>query len=424
MKNKIIQIIYDMRHQPVIAWVTVLGTALSVFLILIVVMLQNVGTMNMAPESHRDRMLYGRFIHYAGINGYTQQSSSDFSYGIARKLYEELDGVEHTSYLSPDIYAFDVKGTTDETFSAKTRLSDAEFWQVYDHQLIAGRFFTSEEAKAETRVAVLSESTARRLFNSTDVVGQKFSCDHKTFTVVGIVKDSSPLATMASGELFIPFPFSNVHYNNEEYEWGTIAVALLVKDGVDFEYVRNQVKKRYAEFDTELAARNLKTVYHEAPFDQATVATGLSGSNTTPSHETDDILRWSIYVILLVVPAINLSSMLHSRMNRRVSEIGVRRAYGCTRARIIGDILTENMLVTIVGGVIGMLAAILFALFYKGIFEAGDMVVTPTVGMILNWQTLVAAFLACLALNLISAAIPAWHASRLNPVDAINSNHN
>jgi putative ABC transport system permease protein len=44
--------------------------------------------------------------------------------------------------------------------------------------------------------------------------------------------------------------------------------------------------------------------------------------------------------------------------------------------------------------------------------------------MILNWQTLVAAFLACLALNLISAAIPAWHASRLNPVDAINSNHN
>jgi putative ABC transport system permease protein len=424
MKNKIIQIIYDMRHQPVIAWVTVLGTALSVFLILIVVMLQNVGTMNMTPESHRDRMLYGRFIHYAGINGSVQQSSSDFSYGIARKLYEELDGVEHTSYFSSDTFAFDVKGTTDETFSAKTRLSDAEFWQVYDHQLTAGRFFTSEEAKAETRVAVLSESTARRLFNSTDVVGQKFSCDHKTFTVVGIVKDSSPLATMASGELFIPFPFSNVHYNNEEYEWGTITVALLVKDGVDFEYVRNQVKKRYAEFDTELAARNLKTVYHGAPFDQATVAAGLSGSNTTPSHETDDILRWTIYVILLVVPAINLSSMLHSRMNRRVSEIGVRRAYGCTRARIIGDILTENMLVTIVGGMIGMLAAILFALFYKGIFEAADMVVTPTVGMILNWQTLVAAFLACLALNLISAAIPAWHASRLNPVDAINCNHN
>jgi putative ABC transport system permease protein len=116
--------------------------------------------------------------------------------------------------------------------------------------------------------------------------------------------------------------------------------------------------------------------------------------------------------------------MLHSRMTRRVSEIGVRRAYGCTRAHIVGDIVVENMLVTLVGGLIGMIVAVLFALFYDGIFEIDGGTSTPALSMIINWQLIVATLLACLILNLISAAVPAWHASRLNPVEAINSNHN
>jgi putative ABC transport system permease protein len=81
------------------------------------------------------------------------------------------------------------------------------------------------------------------------------------------------------------------------------------------------------------------------------------------------------------------------------------------------------MIVTLIGGVIGLFVAVLFALFYNGIFEADDLSVTPTLSMILNWHTIIATLIACLLLNLISAAIPAWHASRVNPVDAINSNH-
>jgi putative ABC transport system permease protein len=82
------------------------------------------------------------------------------------------------------------------------------------------------------------------------------------------------------------------------------------------------------------------------------------------------------------------------------------------------------MIVTLIGGVIGMIVAILFALFYDGIFEVNNSMATPAVSIIINCNTLFATFLACLVLNLISAAIPAWHAARLNPVDAINSNHN
>jgi putative ABC transport system permease protein len=150
----------------------------------------------------------------------------------------------------------------------------------------------------------------------------------------------------------------------------------------------------------------------------------LRGSNQTPDHSTEDTLRYLLYAILLIVPAINLSSMLHSRMNRRVSEIGIRRAYGCTRWRIINDIVAENMIVTLVGGVIGLVVAIFVAMFYDNLFTTNYGAATPALGMILNGNTILITFVVCLALNMISAAVPAWQASRLNPVDAINSNHN
>ena len=191
---------------------------------------------------------------------------------------------------------------------------------------------------------------------------------------------------------------------------------------MDFESVRSQVKARYAQADTEMAPEGRNTVYHGSPFDQETVATGLSGSNTTPDNTNEKILNWIIYAVLLLVPAINLSSMLHSRLRRRISDIGVRRAFGCTKGRIIRDIITENLMVTLAGGLIGLGAGVLFALFYDGLYttEDGD-AVRPALSMILNLITTGIAFGACFILNLISASIPAWQAARVNPVNAINA---
>ena len=424
MKTKILQIIYDMRHQPVIAWVTVLGTALSIFLILVVVMMQQVGVIAYAPESNRDRMLYGMYLHTSSTDEAGNNSSAGLSYKRCVQLYGDLDGVENMTVFRVFLEAADASGDDNVTRSVKARMCDDRFWQIFDHTLLAGRYFTDAEVAANAPVAILSESTARKLFGTADVVGKVMKYNHMKFTVIGVVADSSELATMASGDVFVPFA-----PNNSEYTWsenfGDYAAGLLVKPGVDFEHVRDQVKSRYAMLDTELAANHECTVYHEAPYDQKTIASGsVHGSNVTPDTTTDDVLRGIIYAILLLVPAINLSSMLHSRMRRRVSEIGVRRAYGCTRSRVIADIIAENMIVTVAGGVIGLVAAVIFAMTYDGIFEVDNGSASPALGMILNVGTIVATFVACLILNIISASIPAWQASRVNPVEAINSNRN
>lgn len=269
---------------------------------------------------------------------------------------------------------------------------------------------------------MITESVARRLFGTATKTGNTFLFNHEPYTVAGVIKDNSKLALTGGGDIFLPTGPNDPDMNYDE-RFGSVGVSLLVKEGVDFEYVRDQVKARYAALDTELASENNKTVYHEAPFNQETIASGLGGSNVTPSSKEENRGRMVLYTLLLLVPAINLSSMLQSRLRRRVSEIGVRRAFGCTRSRIITDIIAENFIITIVGGIIGLALGIAFALTYNGLFDTvDDMGITsPTLSVLLNWRITLSALAACFTLNLISAALPAWQASRLNPVNAIKA---
>lgn len=417
MKQKIHQIINDMRQQPLVGTVTFIATVLTIFLFMAVVITTRVKEVPFAPESCRDRLLLGKFLHVESLTG-EGNSSAGLSYETARKLYDGLKGVECVSYfqsLTPRTAA----GTEEKYFNVFTRDTDADFFKVFDHKLIAGRFYTPEEAASNLPMAVVNERTARKAFGTVDCVGQTISLNHKKYNVVGVVADHSFLATTACGDVFI----AHGHDDSPDL-FGDTSAALLVGKGVDFGSVRDQVIARYAILDTELAPEGRKTVYHEAPFDQATIAGGIHGSNTTPDSTADRYVRYTLYAILLLVPAINLSSLLHSRMRKRISEIGVRRAFGCTRLRIISDIIWENFLVTLAGGIVGVALGIIFAMNYSGLYEDMDTYgsgVTPAVGSVINWGTILIAVVVCFILNLISASVPAWQASRLNPVEAINA---
>ena len=417
MNTTIQQIIYDMRTQPVIAWVTVIGTALSIFLIMTIVMMQQISLISFKPESHRDRMLYGKYINIANLDK-SGDSSGSMSYDTAKKLYGDLEGVEKISYMTDRYNAVDAVGTTGEQLTADMRRVDEGFWEVFDYDLIAGRYFNAEEVAAERRVAVITESLGRQLFGGDNPIGQHFELNFNDYEVVGVVSDASKLASQAYGQVFVPIE----HTPGWQTYFGSIMTAMLVKDGVDFESIRDQVKGRYARMDTELKTDGKKTDYHEAPFDQETIATGQIWSNAAPDPDSSRNLRLLLYAVLLIVPAINLSSMLHSRLRRRVNELGVRRAFGCTRNRIIRDIIAENLIVTVIGGIIGFITSLLFAEFYDGLYtNSNGETIRPALSLLLDWHILIFAFGACFILNIISASVPAWQASRMNPVNAINS---
>lgn len=187
------------------------------------------------------------------------------------------------------------------------------------------------------------------------------------------------------------------------------------------------MKSRYATLNSILKKEGSKAVYHLAPYNAESVASDF-GSNTDPDTETPRKLRYATYFILLLLPAINLSSMTRSRLRCRVAEIGVRRAYGATKFGILNRFLGENLVLTLVGGTIGLILCVIFVAFfsnifisYGGPFASGDILkANPTFSMMLNIKTFGIALILCLVLNFLSTGLPAFRAARINPAEAIS----
>lgn len=116
--------------------------------------------------------------------------------------------------------------------------------------------------------------------------------------------------------------------------------------------------------------------------------------------------------------------MTQSRLRHKVSEFGVRRAFGCTRRRLVADILTQNFFITLAGGILGLIFSLVFAWLFAGSLLIGAKYVVGSATNIsiislLDWRILLAALGFCFVLNLLSSGIPAWRASRIHVVEAI-----
>lgn len=417
MEKKFQQIFYDMRRRPVITGITLTGTAASVFLFMVYIMMQAVETVPFAPESCRDHILYGRYIHTQWPESQRSMSGS-LNLEQSDEIYSDLEGVEKMCRVDSWSELADVVGPSGNIAQVTSRLVDSNFWDVFDFKLLAGRYFTADEADAGMKVAVIDRSTARRFFGSVEEApGNTLSYVGENYRVTGVVDDVSPLATQTFARFYRPLSRTDKYANGD--------VALLIKDGVTRENLQRQVERRYDAINSRRdSAQDGYYVYHGQPYDQKTVA-GEIYSNWTP--ETPDI-DWTtilVCVILLVVPAINLSSMLGSRLQSSISEYGIRRAYGCTRRRIFADIVAENFILTLMGGIVGIALAILFVYnsgsifaFVGGTHEAS---VTPPLSLLLSWKVVLLALGACLLLNLLSACWPAWKAAHTTPVDAISA---
>lgn len=426
--NYIKDILGEFRQQSLAIWLSIVGTALAIFIVMAVFIVAELPYTEVKPESCRRSLLIGTRIEFVGEKG--SGVSSGLSKKWAEKFYGDLDGIEKTAFFRLDEGEISAPGVPAKFMTI--RYADDRYWDLFDFDFIAGKPYSKEENDSGMRLAVLPERTARALFGTTDVVGREVSVMQQPYTVIGVIKDVNPLFTFTHGEIYLPMVYGT-SWGGEDWmtEYlGQCHVALKKKPNVSDESIKAQVKARYNMANGEIKKRDWELVWHESPYNiEEFKAGGAQGE--TPDVTSSHRIRWIIYTILLLIPAINLSGMSRSRLRRRVAEIGVRRAFGAAKIRVAGQLLAENFCITLLGGAIGlglcMLAVGLFANLFVDMtvgrgLSAYQTSGSPTFEMIFTWKAFGFAILFCFFLNLLSSGLPVWKAASVNPAEAISGN--
>ena len=425
--NYIKQVLYELKNQKMMTWVSISGTALAIFLIMALFMADRLKQLEIPPMSERDRILTGQGIDFSDGKG-SSASGMGIDFELAKNLYTNLDGVERISFVKIIWWKWGAGLRNGESVASEVMGVDDEFWKIYDYNFISGKPFEPEEIESALKLAVITESLARSIFKDTDVAGREIYIDDAPYMIKGVVEDQYPLLQDGSIGVFIPFvPEAQSSYY--EGVFGNTNVRLLLKEKVDPKYIKQQVAKRYDDLNRISEKEKKKFSYHDQPYTSEDLNSGSFGSNNNPHVREKRIERGLYYTFLLLLPAINLSSMTRSRVRHRISEIGVRRAFGAKKRNIISQIFMENFLISLVGGFLGLGFSILFLLFMSEYFITNvdimseSMVkidVTPVIWNIFDWATFFIAIGACFVLNILSATLPAWRASSVEPALAIS----
>ena len=414
------QMLQLFKENKLISCISILGTALSICMIMVIVIIYQMKTENIAPETNRDRMLY--------INTICVEEE-DGGEGISRlSRYLMLEGFDKLQ-LPERIAAVSRGDETIMSIQGKKKAekgvlmhTDASFWKMFDFTFIAGSAYTEEEFESGVKCVVIDEAYARTLYGSAEMaVGKRIDLDYEAYTVKGVVKPVNPFFHATYANVWRSYTIDSEAANRTVTAgrgggyYGILHSYILAASSSDIPAIRIELQQML----DRLNANNKKV---KLSFNGDAVNHLAQTFRFNTRDLSTFMLRcYLIIMLLLLVPAINLTGLTFSYMQKRKSEMGVRRAFGATKLQLLKQVLIENVVYSLIGGVIGLLLAFFSILFFDELLLKPTMQGVTMMSLdLLHPLVFVYTFLFCLILNCLSAGIPAWRVSRANIVSSIN----
>lgn len=361
------------------------------------------------PETKLDRTLG---IEWASMRGERNRSTSGPGYALLDRYARELPGAEAMSIVTRgrSVASF-VDGRKLESMR---RATDAVFWEVMEFRFLEGGPFSAVDEQQGNFVAVINRTTRERFFGNAPALGQTMRFDGQSFSVIGVVDDVAPTRRLAYSEIWVPIgTLKSTTYRHELI--GGFSGIVLARSRSDFPLIKAELTRRLERvempdpenYDRLISAANTR-------FEDMALELVADRDTAEPPVLRLGLLMGGVALLFMTLPALNLVNINLSRILERSSEIGVRKAFGCSSWNLVGQFLVENVVLTLVGGAIGMV----MSLGVMAIVNRSDLV--PYVTLQLNFFTFFAALLLSLIFGLLSGAYPAWRMSRMHPVQALH----
>lgn len=398
------------------------------------------------PEYDRPETYYIKSTTLKNTN-YTMNSGigKPFIDEFLRGSMKSVDKVTVVTNYNPGYPMVQTDGRGSE-FHVEQRMTEPSFFDFYKYKFLAGRPFSQDEFDAKERVAVISDKVAAKLFDSPEkAVGEKISINHSKYRITGVFREGSALNVDSYGEVFVPYNFTpgTPHSPIENYAGGFSAI-VKVKPGKSnlFRQELNEITRRLNAIDTTADAP--KFIIPDVPSHAEHILSPESGNRNDDDSETYAISepksKFELakpfimgLLVLLIIPALNISGLIGARMDRMQAEIGVRRCYGATKSGLMTMVLTQNLVLTLAGGLLGLLVAWLISFFagnllanfmplgYSGNSSFGQSASFVTSEMAFAPALFLLTLIFCLVLNIISAWIPARRTLNKQITTSLNS---
>lgn len=419
------------KSDPLFASLYIFGSALSIASAMIIVIYLHVKLSDIYPE--RDRTSLYELGETKLARGGTSTSSSCHNLRFAEEHVAGLPGVKAVAlhcqpYYSPRSFQAPSMKAPREIESFGVNFG---WFDVYDFDFIEGNRFTREAYDAGERCVLLSDRLATSAFGSPqEAMGKTVQLNKVEYKVTGVFREPSRLTTFC--EAMVPItclPDALSSWSQGSVGGvavlGSCEVTLLANEGISGEELSGQ----YAELIRNLNSAASESDFKIENFGLISVAAerlGIEGF-FTPA----EVFRkyGLLLLMLLFVPALNLSGLISGRMESRLPEMGVRKSFGARRGRLFRTVLAENLVLTGLGAIIGLGLAVAAVWSWRGwffgisqnVFYESATDVRMTSDMMFAPLVFVSAFMVCLLLNLLASMIPVWWSLRRPIVESLST---
>lgn len=367
---------------------SILGVALTfIFLTIVFIAIRQI-TGNIYPDINKDKTI--SFSSFRLENGNDVWVDS-----VLVKNYMGLKVPEHIAYLnsqSPTVFH------NERVVQDAIGYVNADFFNIFELEYIAGKGFNVDEEN--TPVVIMTDGYAKKYFGKTDVIGSKYELQGYTFTVIGVIKQAY-LFSAAKYSLYIPYKFDKFIPQRDIDH----TVFLKAKDKESIKAVSDELNKMNQQ------------LFQQGILKSPPIVKEWEAMNVI--SQTPILVSLGIIItLLLLIPIFNILSLNSGRIMDQVEELSIKKAYGASRLNIIKELITENLISTSIGALLGLVLTIpfihmLLLLINKFssqpllfIFKMDIYVVIVVIGVTLIFSVL-------------SSFIPAWAISKKKIIDGL-----
>lgn len=326
-----------------------------------------------------------------------------------RQELEKISGVEKVSLYYSRSYSQNLFYQNTQ-FNGKLYGIDENFLSVYGYQVKSGRGFTQGDFDNCRKVALVDTTAATSLFGGLDPVGKSLEIQNDVYIVTGVVaqskefapvinsmKDYQLYANTSAGSVYVPSSVWPTVYQFEEPQ--SVAIKVENTDAM------TMAGKEAADILTEKQIVNTESKLDYRSQDMLEQAQQLQKM----SQSTNSQLIW-IASISLLVGGIGVMNIMLVSVTERTSEIGLKKAIGAKKKRILLQFLTESAVLTSLGGIIGVISGIVLAQLISKMMQIPVSISIPAIGVAVVFSTLI---------GVIFGMLPAYQAANLNPIEAL-----